>query len=182
MFVGGFACSQHHFPARRRVGLGPVAAAARGNGAAALGRQTVRYQRAVDRDAKVVTERVPHTALARTHRRKPGDRLAEVIRVGRLISREHVSAVAVAAAVHQGRVRVPCASSATLGNSTERVNGGLELCVAGFERPFLVPGRGSQELSFWGWVENAAREADRVGPRLSGPTERPPSRTHYVVC
>ena len=47
MFVGGFACSQHHFPARRRVGLGPVAAAARGNGAAALGRQTVRYQRAV---------------------------------------------------------------------------------------------------------------------------------------
>ena len=59
--------------------------------------------------------------------RKPGDRLAEVIRVDRLISREHVSAVAVAAAVHQGRVRVPCASSATLGNSTERVNGDLEL-------------------------------------------------------
>ena len=45
----------------------------------------------------------------------------------RLRSREHVSAVAVAAAVHQGRVRVPCASSATLGNSTERVNGDLEL-------------------------------------------------------
>jgi hypothetical protein len=33
-------------------------------------------------------------------------------------SREHVSAVAVAAAVHLGRVRFPCASSATLGNST----------------------------------------------------------------
>ena len=30
MFVGGFECLQHHFPARRRVGLGPVAAAAHG--------------------------------------------------------------------------------------------------------------------------------------------------------
>ena len=47
MFVGGFESSQHHVPARRRVGLGPVAAAARGNGAAALGRQKVRHQRAV---------------------------------------------------------------------------------------------------------------------------------------
>ena len=47
MFVGGFESSQHHFPARRRVGLGPVAAAARGNGAPALGRQKVRHQRAV---------------------------------------------------------------------------------------------------------------------------------------
>ena len=47
----------------------------------------------------------------------------EVIRVDRLRSREHFSAIAVAAAVHLGRVRFPCASSATLGNSTERVNG-----------------------------------------------------------
>ena len=31
----GFKSSQHHFPARRRVGLGPVAAAACGNGAPA---------------------------------------------------------------------------------------------------------------------------------------------------
>ena len=44
-----------------------------------------------------------------------------------MTSREHVSAVAVAAPVHTGRVLVPCASSATLGNSTERVNGRLEL-------------------------------------------------------
>ena len=43
-------------------------------------------------------------------------------------------------AVHQGRLRVPCASSATLGNSTERVNGGLELHTHEFERPFLGPG------------------------------------------
>merc|ERR1711865_445977 len=77
---------------------------------------------------------------------KTGDRLAEVIRVDRLISREHVSAVAVAAAVHQGRVRVPCASSATLGNSTERVNGGLELHTHEFERPFLGPGSRSMSI------------------------------------
>ena len=44
-----------------------------------------------------------------------------------MTSREHVSAVAVAAPVHTGRVLVPCASSATLGNSTERVNGRPEL-------------------------------------------------------
>ena len=55
------------------------------------------------------------------------NRLADVIRVDRLRSREHVSAVAVAAAVHLGRVRFPCASSATLGNSTKRVNGRLAL-------------------------------------------------------
>ena len=69
-----------------------------------------------------------------------------------MISREHVSAVAVAAAVHQGRVRVPCASSATLGNSTERVNGGLELHTHEFERPFLGPGSRSIDCrSGGGW-------------------------------
>ena len=103
---------------------------------------------------------------ARTHRRKPGDRLAEVIRVDRLISREHVSAVAVAAAVHQGRVRVPCASSATLGNSTERVNGGLELHTHEFERPFLGPGSRSIRLSFWGGVGNAAKLQTQKNKRL----------------
>jgi hypothetical protein len=60
-------------------------------------------------------------------RSEPSDCLAEVIRVDRLRSREHVSSVAVAVAVHLGRVRFPCASSAALGNSTERVNGRLAL-------------------------------------------------------
>ena len=66
-------------------------------------------------------------------RSEPSDRLAEVIRVDGLRSREHVSAVAVAVAVHLDRVRFPCTSSATLGNSTERtvtterVNGRLAL-------------------------------------------------------
>ena len=62
-----------------------------------------------------------------SRRSEPSDRLAEVIRVDRLRSREHVSGIAVAAAVHLGRVRFPCASSATLGNSTKRVNGRLAL-------------------------------------------------------
>jgi hypothetical protein len=64
-----------------------------------------------------------------SRRSEPSDRLSEVIPAERLRSREHVSAIAVAAAVHLGRVRFPCpcASSATLGNSTERVNGRLAL-------------------------------------------------------
>ena len=66
-------------------------------------------------------------SLRASRRSEPSDRLAEVIRVDRLRSREHVSAVAVAVAVHLGRVRFPCASSAALGNSTERVNGRLAL-------------------------------------------------------
>ena len=70
---------------------------------------------------------VPLQERSLSRRSEPSDRLAEVIRVDRLRSREHVSAVAVAAAVHLGRVRFPCASSATLGNSTERVNGRLAL-------------------------------------------------------
>jgi len=63
-------------------------------------------------------------------RSEPSDRLAEVIRVDGLRFREHVSAVAVAVAVHLDRVRFPCTRSATLGNSTERterVNGRLAL-------------------------------------------------------
>ena len=42
-------------------------------------------------------------------------------------------------AVHQGRLRVPCASSATLGNSTERVNGRVLVFAQELERPFLGP-------------------------------------------
>ena len=42
-------------------------------------------------------------------------------------------------AVHQGRLRVPCASSATLGNSTERVNGRVLVFAHRAGKPFLGP-------------------------------------------
>ena len=51
----------------------------------------------------------------------------------------------------QRRVRVPCASSATLGNSTERVNGGLELHThTSSIKTLFRPWEPLNRLSFWG--------------------------------